>query len=255
MSRFAFLDAPHPLAFAHRGGNEVAPENTLRAFQEAYDLGFRYLETDVHVSADGALFAFHDEVLDRVTDRTGAIAAHTAGELRHVRIAGTDPIPTLHELLEAFPDVRWNIDPKADGALLALAHTLKRHDAATRVNIGAFSDDRLSRMRQILGPGLCTAAGPKEVASLAAASRVPVARGRRSRVAYGCVQVPVSYRDITLVTGAFIDAAHARDVQVHVWTIDDPVEMHRLLDLGVDGILTDKPSVLREVLQARSAWH
>ncbi len=255
MPRFAFLDAPHPLAFAHRGGNEDAPENTLRAFRHAYDLGFRYLETDVHASADGELFAFHDEVLDRVTDRTGAVAACTADELRRVRIAGTDPIPTLDELLEEFPDVRWNIDPKADGALLSLARAIKRHGALDRVNIGAFSNDRLSRMRQILGSELCTAASPKEVASLAASSRVPVARARRSRVPYGCLQVPVTYRDVTLVTGALVEAAHRRQVQVHVWTIDEPGEMHRLLDLGVDGILTDKPSVLRGVLQARDAWH
>ena len=256
MPRFAFLDAPTPLAIAHRGGDEVAPENTVRAFSAAVEVGFRFLETDVHVSADGELFAFHDHVLDRVSDRTGPVARRTAAELREVRIAGTDHIPTLDELLETFPQVRWNIDPKSDSALLALARTLRRHDAVDRVNIGAFSDERLGRMRELLGPRLSTAGGPREVTRLLAASRVPAARGRsRRRPPFGCVQVPVTYRNVTVVTSAFVDAAHARDVQVHVWTIDDPAEMHRLLDLGVDGILTDKPSVLRRVLEDRRAWH
>ena len=255
MSRYAVLDAPTPLAFAHRGGDEVAPENTVRAFRAAAEAGYRYLETDVHVSADGELFAFHDEVLDRVTDHSGPVAARTASELRRVRIAGTDPIPTLDELLESFPDARWNIDPKSDGALVALARTIRRHGAIDRINIGAFSDERLGRLRSLLGPRLSTAGGPREVAALLAASRVPVARSRRRRLAFGCVQVPVTYRNVTVVTGAFVDAAHARDVQVHVWTIDDPAEAHRLLDLGVDGILTDKPTVLRRVLEDRGAWH
>ncbi len=255
MSRYAYLDAPRPLAIAHRGGHEVAPENTLRSFTAAYELGFRYLETDVHATVDGELVAFHDDVLDRVTDHVGTVASRTAAELRSVRIAGTDPIPTLDELLEAFPDVRWNIDPKADGALVSLARTLHRHRAVDRVNIGAFSDGRLARIRSLVGAELCTAAGPREVARLAAASRVPVARRRRATAAFGCLQVPVRYRNVTLVTAAFVDAAHAVGAQVHVWTIDEPAEMHRLLDLGVDGLLTDRPSVLRDVLEARGAWH
>ncbi|UDY36443.1 glycerophosphodiester phosphodiesterase [Dermatobacter hominis] len=254
MSRYAFLDGPTPFALAHRGGDEVAPENTARAFAAAVDAGYRYLETDVHVSADGELFAFHDDVLDRVTDRTGAVAAHTAAELREVRIGGTDPIPTLDELLGAFPDVRWNIDPKSDGAVIALARALRRHDAVDRVNIGAFSDERLARVRALLGPDLCTAGGPREVAALLAASRVPVARRRGRRPRFGCVQVPIAYRNVTVVTQAFVDAAHARDVQVHVWTVDEPAEAHRLLDLGVDALITDKPTVMRKVLEHRGAW-
>jgi glycerophosphoryl diester phosphodiesterase len=255
MSRYAYLDAPTPFALAHRGGDEVAPENTVRAFAAAVDAGYRYLETDVHVSADGVLFAFHDDVLDRVTDRTGPIAAHTSSELRRVRIAGTDPIPTLDELLESFPDVRWNIDPKSDGAVVALARTLRRHRAVERVNVGAFSDARLARVRDLLGPELCTAGGPREDAALLAASRVPLPRRRgRGRPRFGCVQVPVRYGNVTVVTSAFVEAAHARGVQVHVWTVDDPAEAHRLFDLGVDAVITDKPRLMRRVLEDRGAW-
>jgi len=250
---YAFLDAP-TLAFAHRGGHEVAPENTLRAFRAAVDLGYRHLETDVHVTADGSLVAFHDDRLDRVTDSTGPIVARTTAELRDVHIDGTDPIPTLDELLEDFPDVRWNLDPKSDAALGALAAVIRRHGAIERVNIGSFSDTRLRRMRALLGTGLCTAAGPREVAGLVVAAHTRGVRHRRGRPAYGCVQVPVSYGGVRIVTPAFLDAAHARGAQVHVWTIDDPGQMHHLLDLGVDGIMTDRPSVLRQVLRERAAW-
>lgn len=254
MSRFAYLDGPTPIAFAHRGGDEFAPENTLRAFRAAADLGYGYLETDLHVTRDGRLVAFHDDVLDRVTTSTGAVAKRTSEELSRVRIAGTDPVPSFDELLEEFPDVRWNIDPKSDDAVIAVAEAVRRHRAAERVNIGAFSGRRLARLRDLLGPGTCTTAAPKEVAALVASARL----GRRLRPSgtaqYGCLQVPVAYRGVTIVSEAFLDAAHCRGAQVHVWTIDDPAEMHRLLDLGVDGIMTDRPSVLRGVLEARGQW-
>lgn len=252
-----FLTGPRPLAFAHRGGTEAAPENTLRAFRAAVELGYRYLETDVHLTADGVLVAFHDDRLDRVTDRTGRIEDLTLAEVRAARIGGSDPVPTFDELLEEFPEVRFNIDPKADASVVALAHALRRHGALRRVCLGAFSDDRLARLRSLLGPDLCTSAGPGEIARLVAASRVPGVRRRRRRrrdAPYRCVQVPVRHRNVEVVTDAFIDAVHARGCQVHVWTIDDPAEMHRLLDLGVDGLMTDRPSVLRDVLIARGDW-
>lgn len=253
MTRYAFLSGA-PLAFAHRGGDEVAPENTVRAFRHATELGFRHLETDVHLTADGGLVAFHDAVLDRVTDATGPISAHSMADLRRVLIDGTDPIPTLDELLEAFPDSCWNIDPKSDASIVALAAAIRRHRALQRVNVAAFSNGRLRRARALLGEDACTAAGPREVAALVAASRVPKVRHRRSREPYGCVQVPSAHRHVRIVTRAFVEAAHARRVQVHVWTIDEPDAMHHLLDLGVDGIMTDRPSVLRDVMISRGVW-
>ncbi len=254
MPTHPFLDQAPPIAFAHRGGDEVAPENTMRAFQSAVDLGYRYLETDVHLTRDGHLVSFHDDVLDRVTDRTGRISDLTLAEVGEVRIDGTDPVPTFDELLGSFPDVRFNIDPKADASVLALAHALRRHDALDRVCIGAFSDDRLARLRSVFGDALCTGAGPHEIARLVAASKVPGVRGRHATPPYRCVQVPVRHKDVEIVTASFVDAAHARGCHVHVWTIDDPVEMHRLLDLGVDGLMTDRPSVLRDVLVRRGSW-
>ena len=263
MPLHSFYDQPFPIAVAHRGGMESAPENTIAAFRAAYELGYRHLETDVHVTSDGVLIAFHDEQLDRVTDRTGTIRDLRWSEVRAARIGGSEPIPTLDELLEEFPDVWFNIDAKSDDSVVALAAALRRHDAIARVCAGAFSDTRLRRLRALLGPDLCTAASPREVSRLVAVAQVPgrvrrgVDDGPRPGVVprpFQCVQVPVRHGRVRIITPELLRVAHRRGCRVHVWTIDDPDEMHRLLDLGVDGIMTDRPSVLRDVLVERGQW-
>ncbi|MBJ31804.1 MAG: glycerophosphodiester phosphodiesterase [Acidimicrobiaceae bacterium] len=245
-----YLDDTGPVAFAHRGGAEEHPENSLAAFRHAVSLGYRHLETDVHLTADGVVLAFHDDSLDRVTDRSGRISELTAAEVARARIAGTEPIPTLDALLEEFPDARINIDPKGDPVVEPLAKALGRHDALDRVCVGSFSDRRLRRLRGLLGDRLCTSAGPVATAAFRLASLgLPLPRG-----AHDCLQVPVRQSGILLVDRRFVALAHRRGLKVHVWTIDDPDEMHRLFDLGVDGLMTDRPTVLRDVLRARGRW-
>ena len=250
MLRHEFLDHPGPIAVAHRGGAGVHPENTMEAFAHAVSLGYRYLETDAHLTHDGHVIAFHDERLDRVTDRFGRVGERTLAEIREARIGGTCEVVVLEELLAAFPDQRVNIDPKSDAVVEPLARLLGRTKAVDRVCIGSFSDARLAKLRGLLGHALCTSGGPRAIACLRLASMgvpVPVP-------AMGCVQVPVRARGVPIVDARFVRAAHRRHLAVHVWTIDDPVEMHRLLDLGVDGIMTDQPAELRAVLRDRGAW-
>lgn len=250
MAPWAFLDHAGPLAFAHRGGAGDWPENTMPAFEHAVGLGYRYLETDVHATADGVLLAFHDDRLDRVTDRTGEIAALPFSVVAEARVDGREPIPLLEDLLGAFPDARVNIDPKHDDSVEPLIEVLERTAAVDRVCIGAFSDARLRTLRARLGPGLCTSMGPKEVARL----RLDAISGRVHPTPTGCVQIPESFRGVTVINAAVVRAAHRAGLQVHVWTVDDPAAMNRLLDLGVDGLMTDRPAVLKEVLTARSQW-
>lgn len=248
---FPFLDWPGPLPFAHRGGASEAPENTMPAFEQAVRLGYRYLETDVHVTADGELLAFHDDHLDRVTDRTGAIADLPWSEVARAKVDGREPIPRFEDLLGTWPDVRINVDPKHDAAVAPLAEVLLRTGAVDRVCVGAFSDRRLARLQSLVGGHLCCSMGPRQVARLVAASRgLPGGGG----LAAPCAQVPTSQGPLPLVTERFVAAAHARGIQVHVWTIDDRDEMVRLLDLGVDGIMTDRPQVLKDVLVERGQW-
>jgi glycerophosphoryl diester phosphodiesterase len=254
--RPAFLDAPRPIAVAHRGGAAEAPENSLAAFQHAVDLGYSYLETDVHVTADGVLVALHDGTLDRVTDRTGKVRELPWSAVQEARIAGTEPIPTLDELFEQFPDVRWTVDAKHGSAVDALIAAIERHRAHDRVCVGAFSDRRLARLRAALGPSVCTALGPREVARLAVAARRkdPVA-ALKSVVPVGAAVVPVGVGPLPLVSARFVEAARAAGLAVLVWTVNDSARMESLLDLGVDGLMTDETSVLRDLLQARGVWH
>ncbi len=248
-ARWPFLDHPGPLAFAHRGGAGDWPENTMPAFENAVALGYRYLETDVHTTADGVLVAFHDDHLDRVTDRSGLIGALPWVEVRRARVGG-EPIPLLEDLLGTWPEVRVNIDAKHDAAVDPLVAVIERTGAHDRVCVAAFSDARLTRFRRLVGNRVCTATGPREIARVRiAAYGVPT-----GRTGAACAQVPIRHGRVVLVDRRFLAAAHRRGLPVHVWTIDDPVEMERLLDLGVDGIMTDRPAVLRDVLQRRGQW-
>jgi glycerophosphoryl diester phosphodiesterase len=256
VARHPFLDHPGPLPIVHRGGAAEAHENTAAAFQRCVDLGFRYVETDVRATSDGVLLAFHDRSLDRVTNLTGRIDDLTYEEVAQARIGGTEPIPLLRDLLADFPDVRFNIDAKHPATSRPLVEVLAVADALDRVCLASFSDARLRWLRSALGPGVCTALGPREVGQLKLASvGGPLARLLpRLPATARCVQVPVGPGLLPLVDRRFVDMAHDRGLVVHVWTVDDATVMHRLLDLGVDGIMTDRPAVLRDVLLQRGQW-
>jgi glycerophosphoryl diester phosphodiesterase len=248
-SNWPYLDHPGILAFAHRGGAGNLPENTMPAFARAAALGYRYFETDAHLTADGVAVAFHDDVLDRVSDATGVIGDMPWSELAQVRVDG-HPIPRLDELLETFPDVRVNIDPKHDPVVAPLAELLLSMGAIERVGIGSFSDRRLAQMRQRCGPRLCTSLGPRDTFRLKAAGRGFPFR----RFPSPCAQVRVRAGGMVITDKRFVDAAHRRGMQVHVWTVDEPGEMEHLLDLGVDGLMTDRLEVLKDVLTRRGLW-
>ncbi|WP_314173493.1 glycerophosphodiester phosphodiesterase [Streptomyces winkii] len=251
--RHPFLDHPGPLAFAHRGGSADGLENTHTAFARAVGLGYRYLETDVHATADGRLVAFHDETLDRTTDASGAISELSWSEVRRARVGGSEPPPLMRELLRAFPGVRWNIDVKAESALLPLLELISELDAWARVCVGSFEEERVARAQAMAGARLATSLGTRGVVRLRLRSYglVPARAVRPTAV---CVQVPEHRSGIRVVDRAFVRAAHARWMQVHVWTVNERNRMRELLDLGVDGIVTDHIETLRDVLTERGAW-
>jgi len=267
-----FLDAPGPLAFAHRGGAAHAPENSWRAFEHAVGLGYRYLETDLQATADGVLVAFHDRTLTRVCGQDGRVRRLSHAELSGARIDGTEPIPVLEDLLTAWPDVRFNLDVKDVAAIAPLPEVLRRTNAWDRVCVVSFSASRLRATRRVLGRPVCMAASPLGTAVV----RLGGPRGRRdpggpgqhgprqpppprqqwpltdwlTRTGVRCVQVPA-----LMATRAFIRRAHALGLQVHAWTVNHRPAMERLLDLGIDGIMTDETVALRDVLEARHQWH
>jgi glycerophosphoryl diester phosphodiesterase len=256
----AVLDQPGSVvAMAHRGGamhaDLVGLENTLEAFRHAVELGYHYLETDVHASRDGVLLAFHDIVLDRVTDRLGPLATLTAEEIGQARIAGAHAVPTMAELFEEFPDVRFNIDLKAEAAVHPLAALIERTGAHDRVCVGSFSPGRMRAFRTVTEGRVATSATPPEVAAFRAAPSGALARTLlRGPHRPAALQVPHRRGRLTVVTPGLVRRAHAAGLHVHVWTVDEPDEMHHLLDLGVDGLITDRTDLLRDVLVARGQW-
>jgi glycerophosphoryl diester phosphodiesterase len=254
----AALDGSGPvLAFAHRGGAyhpEIEGlENTVAAFRHAVALGYRYLETDVHATSDGTLLAFHDAVLDRVSDTQGEIATLTTAEVAAALIGGRERVPTLAQLFDEFPSARFNIDIKSNEAVPLLAAFVAEREAWDRVLIGSFSPKRLNEFRRLTGGRVPTSAHPLEVVAyrLLPSGRLAdlVTRGR-----VAALQVPHRRGRLLVTTAGLVRRAHRAGKHVHVWTIDDADEMRELLDRGVDGLMTDRTDILREVLVQRGQW-
>lgn len=251
-----YLSGPYPRAFAHRGWHIDAlagMENSLAAFRRAAEEGFQYLETDVHATADGVGVVHHDPLLDRTTDECGAIAGLPWRVVRRARIGGREPVARLEDLLEELPHARFNIDVKSDAAVGPVLDVLRRMDAWHRVCLASFSERRLARLRLLAGARLLTSMGPRSVRVFWLCGRVPwprISAGVRGSLA----QVPVRHGRLTVVERRLVRHARRCGCEVHVWTVDEPDEMRRMLDLGVDGLVTDRPDLLRDVLRARGCW-
>ncbi len=255
------------MPIAHRGGSNMWPQNTMAAFEGAVRLGYRFLETDVQATSDGVLAVFHDRDLAPVSDGEGQISAMTWAEVSQARVEG-EPIPRLEDLLDAFDDVRISIDPKTDGAVEPLITALRRPGVLERTCIGSFSDERLERIDDAFGDAVCLSFSPREIARLRLLSaagirprpgRRPRSRTtrpqRRDRPFRGRIaSIPLRQGMVPLATRRFVQHAHRAGVAVYIWTIDDPVEMGRLLDIGVDGVMTDEPKVLLDIMAGRGVW-
>jgi glycerophosphoryl diester phosphodiesterase len=251
--RYAYLDAPTPIPFAHRGGAAEGDENTMAAFTRAVDAGYTYLETDVHATSDGVAVVFHDDTLDRMLGRSGRVEDLSWADLSTIREDGECIVPKLLDLLDAWPDVRLNVDMKADSAVDPTIEAIWKVNARDRVLLASFSDKRIRWARRVCGPRQATSMGQRESARLRFGSLH--GRGLAGFVpGVAAVQVPLRFRGVRVVDARFVAHAHRLGMQVHVWTIDDPAVMHDLLDLGVDGIMTDRIEVLREVLTERGHW-
>ncbi|MFP3580966.1 glycerophosphodiester phosphodiesterase [Arthrobacter sp. fls2-241-R2A-200] len=244
-----------PLALAHRGFSQDGLENSMSAFRAAKDLGTVHLETDVHATADGILVVFHDPSLDRVTDSAGRIAELTAADVAKARIGGVEHVPTFDELVTRLPDARLNLDVKAWNAVGPMAAAIEKHGIHERVLVTSFSDRRRRAVLRRLSRRVASSAGSTSTALFVLLGSVlPPPLMTKLLAGVDAFQVPVRYGRFRVVTPGFIRRAHRAGLQVHVWTVNDPAEMERLLDLGVDGIVSDRLDLLKEVLVRRHAW-
>ena len=250
-----FDDPTGVVALAHRGFALDGRENSLTAFANAVDLGFRYVETDAHATVDGVACALHDDTLDRTTDGEGRVSELPWSVVGRARIGGVDPVPQLVDVLGTWPDLRVNVDVKSEHAVGPVAEAIERTASHDRVCVTSFSAARRRATVARLSRPVATSAATGEVARFVAAHRAHAARlaGRALRDV-DALQVPVAQGRVRVVDAGTVAAAHAAGRSVHVWTVNEPAEMHRLLDLGVDGLVTDRADLLRDVLRARGTW-
>lgn len=247
-ARHPFLDAPGPIAFAHRGHADGVAENSAEAIDAAVSLGYRYVETDIQATRDGVPVLFHDETTDRLLDAPGRIVDFDWAELKDRPLVGGGRIARLDAVLSDHPTLRLNLDAKTDAAVQPLGDAVV--GALDRICAASFEPKRTRALRDRFGARLCWSPAMGGVARVFARawglpSRLPEAP---------CLQVPVSWRGVPIVTRRFLDAAHDARADVHVWTINDPARMHALLDLGVDGLMTDDARALRGVMTSRGIW-
>lgn len=235
----------------------------MEAFAGAVDLGFTHIETDLRITSDGVVVCFHDAAMERTTDGSGRLASMTSAEVagldagsRHRGVDGFSyrgqriRVPTFEELVTSFPHVRFVVDLKADGMAEPLVRILEAHSLYERVIVGSFSDRRLEEIRTATGNRVMTSTGSLATRRWLLASRV----GRSVAGTAQALQVPRQTRGVRVVDDRLVRVAHASGLHVHVWTVNEPEEMRRLLELGVDGLVTDRPDLLREVLRARGEW-
>ncbi len=266
MKSKVIFDIGRPLIMAHRGDPSSAPENTLLSMEMAVEVGVDILETDVRMTRDQELVLFHDDTLERTIGQPGTVNDYTLDDLQEFDAGAlftTDEgktfpfrgkglkIVTLREALARFPDIRFNLDikdkdPLAPSLLASMIHDLEREDS---VIVASFHSDQIKRFRKIM-PTVATAAGPDEVRRFVLATKIRLKR-LAGRILYRAFQIPLSYGPLTVVTPQFIRFAHQNNLAVHAWTINDGTTMEHLIDIGVDGIFTDDPALLRRVLSDR----
>ncbi|ASO20411.1 Glycerophosphoryl diester phosphodiesterase [Actinoalloteichus hoggarensis] len=228
-------------------------ENSAAAMVRAWAEGFVYLETDVRATADGVVVVQHDATLGRTTDMAGVVAALPWSRVRRARIGGREPVSRLEDVLEALPAARFNIDVKSDHAVGPVLRVVERMSAWSRVCLASFDERRLRVLRRAGGPRLLTSLGRESARLLWASSRLGRV-GDGLPVAGGLAQLPLDRGMLRVVDERLVRAVRRRGLEVHVWTIDDPARMRELLDLGVDGLVTDRPDLLRAELSARGVW-
>lgn len=252
-----------PVAIAHRGSRVLWPENTDTSFQGVYELGYRHFETDLHITADGALVCMHDPTVDRTTESAGRVEHLTLEQLqsldagyRHGSPGGFTyrdsgaKVPTLEWLLTTFPDTSVVVDMKSEGLAEHLAALVDDLGAHERLIVGSFSDGRLAEFRAITGGRVPTSVGAIKARMWVLASRV----GRGAGGDASALQLPTHLRGLRIIDQRLVDAAHGAGIQVHAWTVNTVTEMTRLLDLGVDGLITDRPDLLKDLLVERGEW-
>ena len=234
----SFLDSEFQ-GFVHRGDTSIFLENTIEAFQSAVSLGYLYLETDLRETSDGKIITFHDPNLKRITGANITISETKFSDIRMRRLPSREIIPTIDELLEEFPDSFFNMDLKVNQIEEKVLKKINSHNALERVCLGSFNSKTIKKINS-LEPKILTSMGISQVIMYKFFQKKNISK---------LIQIPTRWNGIKVITKKFIDRLHNDDLKVHVWTINKETEMQSLIDLGVDGIMTDNASGLIKVMK------
>ena len=225
--------------FVHRGDATIYTENTIEAFKEAAILGFQYIESDLRRTKDGKIITFHDPRMQRITGSRANINEMTLANIRMQRLPKKERIPTLDELLEEFPETFFNLDLKVSGMVAEVLKKLKTHNAEDRVCLGSFSSNTIREINS-MNPKINTSMGQSQVALF---------RFFNIKNDSNAIQIPVKWMGIKVLTKEFLNTCHENGLKVHVWTINEETSMQNLINMGVDGIMTDNPSALMKLMK------
>ena len=234
----SFLDSEFQ-GFVHRGDTSIFLENTIEAFQSAISLGYQYLETDLRETSDGKIITFHDPNLKRITGANVTISETKFSDIRMRRLPSRETIPTIDELLEEFPDSFFNTDLKVNQIEEKVLKKINSHNALERVCLGSFNSRTIKKINS-LEPKILTSMGISQVIMYKFFQKKNLSK---------LIQIPTRWNGIKVITKKFIDRLHNDGLKVHVWTINKEKEMQSLIDLGVDGIMTDNASGLIKVMK------
>lgn len=235
---------------AHRGASLLASENSFASFRTALDLGYRVIETDIHSSKDGTAYIFHDNTLERLTGENLKISNLKDVDIDSLKVNQSSIIPRLSNVFEEFPEALFNLDAKTWEATIPVANTIKNMECSSRVCIGSFNNERINAIIRELGVETCHGMGTSNVIKFYFGAQLGIEQNFTAQ----CIQLPIGQFGISFMTEKVLQYARKLGIKIHFWTINDSVTMQRLLELDVDGIMTDDCVLLKDVMKKQNKW-
>lgn len=245
-----YINTTNIVPIAHRGASLLASENSFDSFRKALELGYRVIETDIHGSKDGTAYIFHDSTLERLTGENLKISDLKDVDIDSLRVNTSSIIPRLSNVFEEFPEGLFNLDAKTWESTMPIANTIKNMGCRSRVCIGSFNDKRIDAIIRELGVETCHSMGTRNVIKFFFGAQLGIGQEFTAQ----CIQLPIKQFGISLITEKVLQYARKLGIKNHFWTINSPATMQRLIELNVDGIMTDDCLLLKKIMEKQNKW-
>ena len=245
-----YMNSSNIVPIAHRGASLVATENSFESFRKAFDLGYRVIETDIHSSKDGTAYIFHDNTLERLTGENLKISDLKDVDIDSLKVNKSSIIPRLSNVFEEFPEGLFNLDAKTWEATIPITNTVKKMACSSRVCIGSFNDKRIDAIIRELGVETCHSMGTSNVFKFYLGAQL----GIKQNFTAQCIQLPIKQFGISLITQKILRHARKLGIKIHFWTINNSGLIQKLLELDVDGIMTDDCILLKTIMEKKHKW-